>query len=76
MGHLWLLDPLEQTLEVLRLREGAWTIVGVLTGKATVRAEPFDAIALELGELWPDADRARAARLRIATRAVSKPRSR
>ena len=42
-AHLWLLDPLEQTLEVLRLREGAWTIVDVLTGKATVRAEPFDA---------------------------------
>lgn len=55
VGHLWLLDPLEQTLEVLRLREGAWTIVGVLTGKAAVRAEPFEAIDLELGELWPDA---------------------
>jgi hypothetical protein len=27
----------------------------VLTGKATVRAEPFDAIELELGALWPDA---------------------
>jgi Uma2 family endonuclease len=56
VGHLWLLDPLEQTLEVLRLREGAWTIVGVLTGKAAVRAEPFEAIELDLGELWPDAD--------------------
>ena len=56
VGHLWLLDPLEQTLEVLRLREGAWTILDVLTGRATVRAEPFDAIELELGELWPDAD--------------------
>ena len=38
-----------------RLREGAWTILDVLTGKATVRAEPFDAIELELGALWPDA---------------------
>jgi Uma2 family endonuclease len=55
VGHLWLLDPIEQTLEVLRLREGAWTILDVLTGKATVRAEPFDAIELELGALWPDA---------------------
>ena len=40
---------------VLRLREGAWTIVGVLTGKAPVRAEPFEAVELVLGELWPDA---------------------
>jgi Uma2 family endonuclease len=56
VSHLWLLDPLEQTLEVLRLRDGAWTIVDVLTGKATVRAVPFDAIELELGELWPDAE--------------------
>ena len=55
VSHLWLLEPIEQTLEVLRLREGAWTILDVLTGNATVRAEPFDAIELELGELWPDA---------------------
>jgi Uma2 family endonuclease len=58
VGHLWFLDPIEQTLEVLRLREGAWTIVDVHTGAAAVRAEPFDAVELELGELWPDADSA------------------
>ena len=56
VGHLWLLDPVEQTLEVLRLREGAWTILDLLTGKAAVRAEPFEAIEIDLGELWPDAD--------------------
>jgi len=56
VGHLWLLDPIEQTLEVLRLREGAWTILDVLTGKAAVRAEPFEAIEIDLGELWPGAD--------------------
>jgi hypothetical protein len=39
---------------VLRLRDGAWTIVTVFTGNEPVRAEPFDAIELELGALWGD----------------------
>ncbi len=56
VGHLWFLDPNEQTLEVLRLREGAWTIVDVHTGGAAVRAEPFEGVELVLGELWPDAE--------------------
>ena len=58
VGHLWLLDPTERTLEVLRLREGAWTILDVYTGDAVVRAVPFDAIELELGALWPEASTA------------------
>ena len=53
VGHLWFLDAIEQTLEVLRLREGSWTIVDVHTGGAAVRAEPFEAVELVLGELWP-----------------------
>jgi hypothetical protein len=56
VAWLWLVDPREQTLEVLRLGEGAWTIAAVHTGRDEVRAEPFDAIELGLGELWPEAD--------------------
>jgi hypothetical protein len=51
-GHAWLVKPTDRTLEVLRLREGAWTIVGVWEDNAHVRAEPFEAIALELQRLW------------------------
>ena len=51
--HAWLVNPIEQTLEVLRLREGAWTILSVLTSGAPVRAEPFDAVELDLSALWP-----------------------
>jgi hypothetical protein len=58
VAWLWLVDPIEQTLEVLRLREGAWTIAAVHTGRDVVRAEPFHAIELDLGELWPEAERA------------------
>jgi len=54
VAHAWLVNPLERTLEVLRLREGAWTIVAVCSDSDTVRIEPFAAIELELGRLWVD----------------------
>ena len=54
VAHAWLVNPLERTLEVLRLRDGAWTIVVVCSDPATVRIEPFEAIELELGRLWAD----------------------
>lgn len=52
--HVWLVNPVERTLEVLRFREGVWTIVAVLTDAKPVRAEPFAEIDLELGALWGD----------------------
>ncbi len=54
VAHAWLVNPIERTLEVLRLRDGAWTIVAVHSGDDRVRAEPFDAIELELGALWAE----------------------
>jgi Uma2 family endonuclease len=53
--HSWLVKPTDRTLEVLRLHEGAWKIVGLWEDAAVVRAEPFEAIELELGRLWPGA---------------------
>ena len=52
IAHAWLVNPAERTLEVLRLRDGAWTIVAVCTGTDAVRIEPFEAIELPLGRLW------------------------
>ncbi|HMI85281.1 MAG TPA: Uma2 family endonuclease [Polyangiaceae bacterium] len=54
VGHVWLVDPLQRTLEVLRRQEAAWLIVTTYQGDAKIRAEPFDAIELELGILWAD----------------------
>jgi Uma2 family endonuclease len=54
VAHAWLVNPAERTLEVLRLRDGAWTIVAVCSGSDTVRVEPFDAIELALERLWID----------------------
>ncbi len=50
--HAWLIHPGERTLEVLRLESGRWSIVGSFADDAVVRAEPFEAIALDLLPLW------------------------
>ena len=52
VAHAWLLNPVERTLEVLVLKDGAWTIVGVCSGCDVVRIKPFEAIELELERLW------------------------
>lgn len=54
VGHVWLLDPLSRTLEVLRREGSQWLIVAVHRDDARVRAEPFDAIELDLAVLWAD----------------------
>ena len=53
--HAWLVKPSQRSLEVLRLRDGAWTIVGLWEESAVVRVEPFEAIELALERLWVDA---------------------
>jgi Uma2 family endonuclease len=52
VSHVWLVDPLLQTLEVLRLESQRWSLVAGHEGDAIVRAEPFDAIELALRSLW------------------------
>ncbi|HEY2366956.1 MAG TPA: Uma2 family endonuclease [Polyangiaceae bacterium] len=60
--HLWFVDPIARTLEVFQLvtrkktkrakAAATWNLLGVWRDDARVRAEPFDAIELELGSLW------------------------
>jgi len=50
--HLWMVDPLARTLEVLRLESGRWTVLAVHAADERVRAEPFDAVELELASWW------------------------
>ena len=55
VASLWLVDPLAKTVEVYRLAEGRWIVVGVRGGNETVRLEPFDAIEITLDRWWlPD----------------------
>jgi len=54
VSHAWLIDPIARTFEVLRLEGGRWMILSTWSGLTVVRAEPFDAIDLDLSLLWED----------------------
>jgi Uma2 family endonuclease len=52
--HYWIVDPLEETLAVHRWMQDGY-LVALKAGRGeTVRAEPFDAIALQVGLLFGD----------------------
>jgi Uma2 family endonuclease len=51
---VWFVEPLARTLEVLQLGETGWVVRGSWRDDARVRAEPFDAIELDLAVLWAD----------------------
>jgi Uma2 family endonuclease len=55
VGHLWLVNPATRTLEVYRLVDGRWLLLATHEGAALVRAEPFEAVELELARLWGEA---------------------
>ena len=48
----WLVNPRLHTLEVLKREQGKWTLHASHRGDAGVRAPPFEAIELALGDLW------------------------
>lgn len=52
--HTWLIDPIARTLEVFRLENGRWTLLSTHEERDQVRAEPFDALELDLSLLWAD----------------------
>jgi Uma2 family endonuclease len=55
VGHMWLVDPLNRTLEVFRLREAEYAPAEVFGGEEKVRADPFAAIELDLSRWWREA---------------------
>lgn len=50
--HLWLVDPLEKTLEAYRLHDGQWLRIGAWADDDVARIEPFEAVELSLTTLW------------------------
>jgi Uma2 family endonuclease len=52
IAHMWLVDPIAQTLEVYRLESGHWVLMATHGGDETVRAVPFESVGFELGRLW------------------------
>ena len=54
VSFVWLVDPIARTLEVLQLEGQKWTLAATWSGLEIVRAQPFDAIDLDLSLLWED----------------------
>lgn len=52
--HVWFLDPDARTLEVFRLDGANYSPLATHTDMAQVRAEPFEALELELAALWDE----------------------
>ena len=50
--HLWLIDPVERTLEAFELHDGQWLLIASAQDDEPVSIRPFDAITFSLGELW------------------------
>jgi Uma2 family endonuclease len=53
VAHLWLVDPLQQTVEVYRLETGRWVVVATHGEGASARIEPFEAVEMHLTRWWP-----------------------
>ncbi|HEX8152583.1 MAG TPA: Uma2 family endonuclease, partial [Thermoanaerobaculia bacterium] len=48
----WIVDPVQKSLEVYELHGEHWTLIATHEGDDVVRAQPFDAIDLNLDALW------------------------
>ncbi len=52
----WIVDPLNRTIVVLALRDGAFEVVAVVGDQGCARLVPFDEIELELDSMFPPRD--------------------
>jgi Uma2 family endonuclease len=52
VGHVWLVDPAARTAEIFRHDGTGWRLANAFAESARVRAEPFDAVELDLAVLW------------------------
>ena len=52
--NVWLVDPIQRTLEVLALDGGRWVVAENHGGNEPVRATPFAAVEIPLARLWID----------------------
>jgi len=52
VGHVWLVDPVAQTLEVFALDGETYRLLVTHGGEDLIEAPPFDAEGLDLAPLW------------------------
>jgi Uma2 family endonuclease len=53
VGYVWLVNPSLRTREIYRLQGDHWILLDTFEGDAKVLPEPFEAVELDLGTLWP-----------------------
>ena len=53
VGHLWLVDPADRTLEAFEMRQGHWVLIATAKDADPVCIRPLDAVTFNLGDLWP-----------------------
>lgn len=52
VGFYWIADPVERTLETMRLEGESWMETGSYDAASVARIPPFDAIEIEVGRLF------------------------
>ena len=52
VAHAWLIDPIAHALEAYALEGDAWQEIGRFAGAALVSVAPFDAVTINLADLW------------------------
>ncbi len=50
--HVWIVDPIAQTLVVFRHTGSQWLLAADDGGQALIRAEPFESVELNLARAW------------------------
>lgn len=49
---VWIVDPVERSIEVFRLEDGRWSLVSVVGEGDPIGVAPFEAVPLDLAYLW------------------------
>ncbi len=52
VAYAWLVDPMRRTLEAYALEDGEWHLLGEAAGGDIIAMAPFEALRLDLGNLW------------------------
>ncbi len=51
--HAWIVDPVAKTIEVFRHDGAHWMLLATFADQDLMRAEPFEAVAIEIKHFWP-----------------------
>lgn len=52
VDHIWLIDPVAETVEVFKLESGRWFLFATFSENEKMRAEPFEEVEISLADLW------------------------